>query len=60
MQVATVAVVTPLAVRMKGATTDSPVQRRTVAIPGDLVVGQRVLVAVIDRQITFLGRWEAV
>lgn len=60
MQVAVVAVVSPLQVRLKGAVTNTAVQRRTVSVPGDLAVGQRVLVAVVDRQVTFLGRWDAV
>lgn len=60
IRLATVAVVSPLQVRFKGDTVDVPVQRATVAAPGDLAVGERVLVAVVDRQVTFLGRWDAV
>ncbi len=59
-QVATVATVTPLAVRLKGALSSVPVAFRTVPLPSDLTAGQRVIIAVIDAKVTFLGRWEAV
>lgn len=59
IRVAVIAVVTPLTVRMKGATTDTVVQRRIQpdASTG-LNVGDRVLVAVVERQVTYLGRWD--
>lgn len=60
IQVAHVAVVSPLQVRVEGATSNSPVSRRTVLVPADIAVGQRVVVAVLAGQLTFLGRWETV
>ena len=60
VNVATVADVSPFTVRPKGSVADVPVQRRTVTVPADLAEGERVLIAVVDRQVTFLGRWDAV
>lgn len=60
VQMAVVATVTPLAVRLKGATTNTPVQQRTQALPGDIAIGQRALVVVVEGQLTWLGRWDAV
>lgn len=56
LQVATVADTSPLAVRLKGATTDTLVQWAPIAQPVDLAVGERVAVAIIDRQVWFYGR----
>lgn len=57
--VATVADTSPLAVRLKGATTDLLVQWAPVPAPVDLAVGERVAVALIDRQVWFFGRADA-
>lgn len=59
VQVAVVAVVSPLEVRLKGSASDVLVQRQIQVPPVDLAVGERVLVTVVDRQVTFLGRWDA-
>lgn len=60
VQIATVASLAPLEVRPKGRLVDVPVAHRTVAVPGDLAVGQQVLIVVLDRQVTFLGRRDGV
>lgn len=57
-RVATVVTVTPFVVRRKGDLVNVPVQRRVVTVPGDLSAGQQVLVDVVEREVTFLGRWD--
>ena len=52
-QVATIATVDPLRVRLKGSTADVPVTAgmRMLAGAAELVVGERVLVALVDRSV---------
>ena len=59
VEVAVVSQVSPLLVRLKGKTTSTLVQRSVSTVPA-LSVGERVLVVVVDRQLTFLGRWDTV
>lgn len=61
MLLATVVSTAPLEVRLKGDTAvDTPVSRKLAAIPAGLAVGDQVVVVVLDRKVTFVGRWEAV
>lgn len=60
LHVAVVSQVDPLVVRLKGATTDVDVQDATVPVPADLTPGDRVLVAIVDRMVTFMGKRGAV
>lgn len=57
MQVATVAVVSPLTVRIKGSITNSVVHHGTAAAAAaGLAVGDRVLIATVDRQRWYVAR----
>lgn len=60
MRVAVVAVVDPLAVRLRGSGVDTPVQRAACIPPDDLAVGDRVVVTIVEQQLTLLGPWERI
>lgn len=55
---AVVATVTPLAVTLKRATTSTPVSYRLGALPAALVIGERVMVSLVDGHLFLIGRWD--